>query len=159
MKTKKQFTLPVNLKLFMVLPIVAILLVAFSSCGKTNKTQDALTELVPPPPPPADQLFKEVDEMPQFNGGDAALLKYIAENTTYPEEAKKNGIAGKVIVKLVVEKDGSVSNVGLGKSANSLLDAEAVRVVSTLPRFEKPGKKAGETVRVQYMIPISFTLK
>jgi TonB family protein len=116
------------------------------------------------PPPPAevsstDKVYTEVDELPVFKGGDANLLKYIAENTKYPEEAKKNKITGKVIVKLVVEKDCSVSNVGILESVNALLDAEAVRVVSTLPKFETPGKKAGESVRVNYMIPITFTLK
>jgi TonB family protein len=117
----------------------------------------------PPPPPPAavstDQVLTVVDEMPQFKGGDAALLKYIAENTTYPVEAKKKNITGKVIVKLVVEKDCSVSNIEIAQSVNTLLDNEAIKVVSTLPNFEKPGKMAGKAVRVQYMIPITFALK
>jgi TonB family protein len=106
-----------------------------------------------------DKIFMEVDEMPEFKGGDANLLKFIAENTTYPEEAKKNKITGKVIVGLVVEKDCSVSNVVVLKGVDPLLDAEAVRVVSALPKFEKPGKQGGEKVRVNYMIPITFTLK
>ena len=75
--------------------------------------RSALTESSPPPPllfllQCQDQVYKEVDEMPLFKGGDAALLKYIAENTKYPEQAKLKGITGKVIVKLVVEKNCSV---------------------------------------------------
>ena len=135
--------------------------ITFALSGSKTST---LTPPPPPPPPPVinsstDKVFTEVDELPQFKGGDANLLKFIAENTTYPSEAKLNNITGKVIVKLVVEKDGSVSNVEVLHSANPLLDAEAVRVVFSLPKFETPGKKAGETVRVSYMIPITFSLK
>jgi protein TonB len=173
MKTRKQFAVQLNrkmvkgrdLSLLLILPVIVTVMIAFASCSNNKKSEAALTELVlpPPPPPPVapvmDSVFTLADEMPLFNGGDAAMLKYIAENITYPEKAKRDSITGKVILKLVVEKDCSVSNVEVEKSVNSLLDAEAVRVVSTLPKFEKPGKKAGEAVRVQYMIPISFRLK
>jgi TonB family protein len=148
----------------LVLPFILTVMIAFASCSNNKKSEAALAQIAPPPPPPppvstpTDQVSIVVDELPQFKGGDAGLLKYISENTTYPEAAKRDSIMGKVIVKLVVEKDCSVSNVEVEQSANSLLDAEAVRVVSALPRFEKPGKKAGEAVRVQYMIPISFKL-
>jgi TonB family protein len=143
-----------------IVPVWYMVPISFALSGTKPST-------VTPPPPPAppadvsstDKVYTEVDELPVFKGGDANLLKYIAENTKYPEEAKKNKITGKVIVKLVVEKDCSVSNVGILESVNALLDAEAVRVVSTLPKFETPGKKAGESVRVNYMIPITFTLK
>jgi TonB family protein len=130
----------------------------------TGQKPSALLPPPPPPPPPAnysstDKAFTEVDELPVFKGGDANLLNYIAENTIYPSEAKKNNITGKVIVRLVVEKNCSVSNVEVLQGVNPLLDAEAVRVVSSLPKFETPGKKAGEIVRVNYMIPITFSLK
>jgi periplasmic protein TonB len=165
MKTKKQFRFPAYLKLLLVLPFTAIFLIAFSSCGNNNKSQETLAESSPPPPPPPpvtrseDKVFKEVDEMPLFKGGDAALLKYIAENTGYPEQAKLKSITGRMIVKLVVEKDCSVTNVEIAQSADPLLDAEAIRIVSTLPQFEKAGIKDGKKVRVVYMIPITFTLK
>ena len=97
--------------------------------------------------------------MPVFNGGDQEILNYIAKNTVYPEAAKINNITGKVIVKLIVEKDGSVSHVEILQGVNPLLDAEAVRVISTLPKFEKPGILNGKPVAVNYMIPITFTLK
>jgi protein TonB len=99
-----------------------------------------------------------VDELPVFTGGDTTLLKYIAKNTVYPEGARINKIQGKVVVRLVVEKDGSVSNVEVVKGVNPLLDAEAVRVVSSLPKFESPAKIDGAAVKVHYMIPISFAL-
>jgi len=111
------------------------------------------------PLPGGDGVYLEVDEMPEFKGGNAALLKYIAENTKYPDEARKNNITGKVLVKFVVEKDGSVSNVGVEQGVDYLLDSEAYRVVSSLPKFEKPAIKNGKEVAVQLMLPISFALK
>jgi protein TonB len=96
--------------------------------------------------------------MPVFTGGDAALLKYIADNTKYPELAKTNGITGKVIVRFAVNPDGSVNRVSVLKGVDPELDKEALRVVSLLPAFEKPGIKDGKKVSVWYMIPINFTL-
>ena len=112
-----------------------------------------------PQPTKKDIPFVQVDEMPEFPGGDIAILKYIADNTVYPEEAKKNRITGKVIVRFIVEKDCSVSEVTVLQSVNPQIDAEAVRVVKTLPKFEKPAKNGGVAVRVFYMLPITFDLK
>jgi periplasmic protein TonB len=159
MKTSKHFRFPVNLKLLLVLPVFAVAIVTMISCGQSKNQDTGLNELVPPVPPPPENIFEVVDELPQFKGGDAGLLKYIADSTRYPEQAVLNNITGRVIVKLVVEKDCSVSNVEIEKGADSLLEAEAIRVVSSLPRFEKPGKKGGEAVRVRYMVPITFALK
>lgn len=106
-----------------------------------------------------DSVYVEVDEMPVFPEGDNALLKFIATNTKYPEEAKKNKITGKVIVRFVVRKDCSVSDVGIVQGVNQLIDAEAIRVVSSLPKFQKPGKKDGKIVSTYFMIPITFALK
>jgi protein TonB len=148
MKTKKITGAKESFRIFMVLFIAAIALSAFSSCGK-NKTTESSS---------ADSVYTNVDVMPVFTGGDTAILNYIARNTIYPEDAKKNGIQGKVIVKLVVLKDGTVSDVEVLQSANPLLDAEAIRVVKTIPKFEKPGIKGGKAVAVNYMLPISFKL-
>lgn len=148
-------------KLIMVLPVATILMFALFSCGKSTNQEPAISGIATPPPPPpvAEPVFTEVDTLPVFPGGDREILKYIAMNTKYPEEAKKNNITGKVIVKFVVEKDGSVSGVEVLKSVDPLLDAEAVRVVGTLPKFEKPAKKDGKIVRVNFMVPISFALQ
>ena len=148
MKTQNQFTRVLSRKLFMILPVIAVLAFGFTSCGKNgNKPSDPET------------VFTEVDELPVFTGGDKEILNYIVNNTKYPEEAKKNNITGKVIVKFVVEKDGSVSGAEVLKSVDPLLDAEAVRVVGTLPKFERPAKKDGKIVRVNYMLPITFALQ
>ncbi len=102
--------------------------------------------------------FVVVEEMPMFPGGDAALLKYVAEHTQYPEIAKENNIQGKVMVRFCVTPKGGVSQVSILKGVDPELDKEAMRVVGTLPAF-KPGKQGGKPVPVWYMVPINFTLK
>jgi protein TonB len=102
--------------------------------------------------------FVVVEEMPMFPGGDTELLKYIGENTVYPEVAKENNIQGRVIVRFCVTSTGGVSQVSILKGVDPELDAEAIRVVNTLPKF-KPGKQGGKPVPVWYMVPITFTLK
>lgn len=101
--------------------------------------------------------FAVVETKPQYPGGDAALLAYIAENTKYPEIAKENGIQGKVFVKFVIDKTGRVTSVTVMKGVDSYLDDEAVRVVKTIPNWT-PGKQRGKPVPVNYIVPINFKL-
>jgi protein TonB len=114
-----------------------------------EEVQEAEAEEVP---------FVVVEEMPLFPGGDAALLKFIGEHTTYPDIAKENNIQGRVIVRFCVTAKGGVSQVSILKGVDPELDAESIRVVNTLPAF-KPGKQGGKPVPVWYMVPITFTLK
>jgi TonB family protein len=123
-----------------------------------KKSEIAQSEIISPPPL-VDEVYTDVDKMPLFKDGEMGLLRYIAENTTYPEAAKKNNITGKVLVKFVVEKDCSVSQVGILEGVNPLIDDEAVRVVKSLPKFETPAIKDGIPVRVKYILPITFALK
>ena len=104
------------------------------------------------------QVFVVVEEMPEFPGGELALRTYIAKAIVYPTVAQENGIQGKVFVTFVVNKDGSVSNAKIARGVDASLDAEALRVVSTLPKW-KPGKQRGVPVRVSYTVPISFKLQ
>ena len=106
----------------------------------------------------AAEPFVVVEEMPMFPGGEAALLAFIGANTQYPEVAKENNIQGKVIVRFCVTSKGGVDKVSILKGVDPELDAEAIRVVGTLPAF-KPGKQGGKPVPVWYMVPINFTLK
>jgi protein TonB len=99
-----------------------------------------------------------VEEMPQFPGGDQALLKAIADNTRYPEEAIVNNIQGKVVIKFVVNSDGSVSRIEVLRGVDPLLDREAIRVVGTLSGF-KPGRQNGVAVPVWFSIPVCFQLR
>ena len=102
-------------------------------------------------------FFTIVEDMPQFPGGDAALLKYIASNVEYPPIAKENGITGVVYVSYIVDKDGSIKDVKVVRGADPFLDKEATRVVKTLKGY-KPGKQRGKPVPVQFTIPIRFVL-
>ena len=101
--------------------------------------------------------FDVVEQMPEFPGGAAGMMKFIAENVKYPEEAYSKGIDGRVLVQFIIEKDGSVTNVKVIKKVNDAIDAEAVRVVKAMPKW-KPGKQNGREVRVKYTIPVSFRL-
>ncbi|MCQ2249809.1 MAG: energy transducer TonB [Bacteroidales bacterium] len=107
--------------------------------------------------PEEPQVFFIVEEMPEFPGGELALRKYLAENVKYPEMAKENDIQGTVYVRFVVDTDGSVKNVELMRGVDPLLDKEALRVVSSLPKF-KPGKQRGKAVKVSHQVPIKFAL-
>jgi len=105
----------------------------------------------------AEAPFVVVEEMPMFPGGDGALLKYINDNTRYPEEAKNQKITGRVIVRFVVSTDGKAEAISVLKGVHPLLDAEAIRIVSTLTGWQ-PGKQGGIPVNVWYMVPVTFTL-
>ena len=104
-----------------------------------------------------DTVYQIVDEMPMFPGGEAAMMKFVANNVKYPQEAKDKDIAGRVFISFVVEKDGSVSNVEVKRGIGGGCDEEAVRVISAMPKW-KPGIKDGKPVRVSYMMPIVFKL-
>lgn len=105
-----------------------------------------------------DQLFFIVEEMPEFPDGQLALRKFIAQSIKYPVQALEKGIQGKVFVNFVVEKDGSVGAIKIARGVDPSLDAEAMRVVGSLPKWI-PGKQKGVTVRVSYTIPINFVLQ
>jgi len=108
--------------------------------------------------PDETKPFIIVEEPPEFPGGNAALLKFIGENLNYPSEAQYNNIQGKVILKFVVNPDGSADRVEILRSIDPLLDNEAIRVVKTLPRF-KPGKQGGVAVPVWFTLPVVFKLQ
>ena len=104
-----------------------------------------------------DEFFMVVENMPEFPGGDLGLMKYIQRNVRYPAIAKEYNITGKVYVSFIVDKSGVVTNVKIVRGVDKNLDAEALRVVKSLPKY-KPGKQRGKAVRVMFTIPINFTL-
>ena len=173
MNPKTNFIKSVWLKSLLVVPAIILILTVFSLSASGQKSTSTKKEVAPPPPPPppvtqstdkkaasvmTDGAYRVVDEMPEFPGGDTTLLKYIADSTHYPKDAKTQAIQGKVIVRFMIKANGSVSDVTVLKGVSPSLDEESVRVVKTLPKFT-PGKLNGKTVPVWYMIPISFTLK
>lgn len=136
MKTRKNVSLKVAL-------MMLVLLFSFmTSTAQTKKN---------------DMVFDVVEVMPQFPGGQIAMLKYIMENMKYPEQAMKEGIQGRVAVRFIVEKDGSISDVKPILSVHPLLNKEAVRVVESMPKWT-PGKQNGKPVRVRFNLPVMFKL-
>ena len=105
-----------------------------------------------------EKAFDVVEQMPQYPGGPAALMQFLAQNIRYPEEAHKAGVQGRVIVSFVVETDGSISEAKAVKSVSSELDAEALRVINCMPNWI-PGRQNGEAVRVKYVVPVTFRLQ
>lgn len=103
------------------------------------------------------EVFVVVDEQAEFPGGLEAMMKFLGENVKYPVEAQKNGVEGRVICNFVIMKDGTITDVNVVRGIDSLLDAEAVRVIESMPKW-KPGKHRGEEVNVRYTLPINFRL-
>jgi protein TonB len=125
--------------------------------GNVNDTT-AYIEPVVPEIPVENKIFVVVEENPEYPGGKPALYKFISENLVYPSEAQKNNIQGRVILKFVVNPNGSVDRIEILGSIDPLLDNEAIRVVKIMPKF-KPGKQGGVPVPVWYILPISFRIE
>lgn len=103
--------------------------------------------------------FQLVEEKPKFRGGDAnAFSSWVAKNLNYPEVAKENGVQGRVMLQFTVNPDGSVSNVKVLRGVDPSLDKEAVRVVSSSPKWT-PGKQRDRAVKVTYTFPVIFQLR
>lgn len=105
-----------------------------------------------------EKPFVSVEQMPQFPGGDAELMKFIGSNLKYPTIAAENGIEGRVVIRFVVGKEGGVSDVQVVRSLDPSCDKEAVRVVKMMPKWV-PGKQNGRTVPVYYTLPVLFKLQ
>lgn len=136
MKTRK------NVSLKVVLMMLVLLFSFMTSTAQTKKN---------------NMVFDVVEVMPQYPGGQIAMMKYIMENMKYPKQAMKEGIQGRVAVSFIVEKDGSISDVKPILSVHPLLNKEAVRVVKSMPKWT-PGKQNGKPVRVRFNLPIMFKL-
>ncbi len=102
-----------------------------------------------------EKVYTAVEQMPQFPGGDATLMKYLNNNINYPQEAMKNGLEGRVIVQFVVTKNGTIGEVKIIRSVDPELDKEAIRLCKSLPKFT-PGRMNGKAVNVWYTLPITF---
>ncbi|MDX9945720.1 MAG: energy transducer TonB [Bacteroidales bacterium] len=173
METRKVFKGQVRMAMLIFIPVVALMFTTMQGCGQKGGGDETTAETMPPPPPPpapapppppqesqtaGADTYTEVDQMPEFEGGDKGLLNYLKENTRYPESSKLSGTQGKVLIRFAVEADGTVGRASVLKGADPDLDQEALRVVSSLPAFE-PGRKDGKAVAVWYTIPIEFKLQ
>ena len=100
-------------------------------------------------------VYSMVDERAQFPGGQNEMLKYLQENLQYPEAAKANNVHGRVFVKFIVERDGSLSDIKVMKGIGSGCDEEAIRLIQSMPKW-KPGKNKGKEVRTSMTVPVNF---
>lgn len=161
-------------KYLMLIPIFAILLMANNIDAMAritgNKAPAVTSEIIPdsesaaisaiPQTPQDTTVFTVVEDMPQYPGGTATLLNYLAQNIKYPEKAQKEGVQGRVMVHFIINKDGSISDVTVvpDRGISPELDAEAIRVVEAMPNWT-PGKQRGVPVRVKYTLPVTFKLQ
>lgn len=162
MKTSKLKTLP------LLLLIIPILLFSCSNNDQDKRSETESTAKAQPQSPDTqpeyevqkgDTIWNLADQMPEFKGGDGELLKYIVSNIKYPEAAKESGKEGRVIIRFCVDKEGNVVDPGIVRGVEPDLDKEALRVINTIPAFEKPATKKGRPVSVWYVVPINFALK
>ncbi|GAA3960891.1 M56 family metallopeptidase [Mucilaginibacter dorajii] len=144
-KVRTQFTVPISFTLD-----------KDDKLTNTNQQGDpppVVREVIPNP----NGTYASVEQLPEFPGGVEAFGKFLGSHVRYPKDAREKGIQGRVIVTFVVEKDGALSGYKVVRSVSPDIDAEALRVLAISPKWS-PGKEKGKTVRVQYSVPISFTL-
>jgi len=140
----------VSALILLVIVIVPVRANAQDKKGKTTQTRkDTTTD---------DKIYEVCEQMPIFEGGDAALMKYLTDSVKYPELTKKHGVQGRVVIGFIVEKDGSLTDVKVLRHVDIALDAEALRVVKGMPKWI-PGCQDEQLVRVRYNVPVSFRLK
>lgn len=169
MMMKRQTSPWARLKALFVLPVAFAAVTVISCTSPKEKKAEANQEPASAPemqvvtyaPQPKEaaqgEVFQVVEEQPMFPGGMGEMMKFLQQNVKYPKEAQDQGKQGRVIVQFVVNKDGSISNDTIVRSVDPLLDAEAIRVVRSMPNWT-PGKQKGEAVRVRFTLPVTFRL-
>lgn len=179
MLNKKETSNIMITKYLMFIPVFLFLLV-FSNCaetptpGKDKEFGSDLEEIVvvgygvqgenQKSPQKGDfsaysgEVYDTPEVLPEFPGGEHAMMQFLARNIKYPTLAQEAGVQGQITMRVIIEEDGSINNVKVLKGVHELLDAEAIRVLKLMPQFT-PGKNKGEPVRVGYTIPIQFRLQ
>ena len=146
MKTKNEKLNGLWWRLLTVMSVLAILLMVNTNAMAQNKKKAN------------DKVLEKAEVMPEYPGGDQAMMDFVAKNVQYPQEARDKEISGRVLVSFIVEKDGSIADVKVVKGIGGGCDEEAVRVVKAMPKW-KPGKDKGKPVQVSYMMPFTFKLQ
>ena len=165
MMTKHKSSFIAKLKLLLVTPVAIVLVLAFTaspmvqSIAQVDKASDQPKEIkeISHSEQQEEDVFMVVEVMPKFPGGEEARINYMVNNIKYPQSARESGKQGTVYVSYVVEKDGDITNVHVLRGFDKDCDAEAVRVIKNMPNWE-PGQQRGKQVRVQYNMPIKFSL-
>lgn len=143
MMNKKRTRTIGHLKYALFVPLAAALLIASNiSCVSTEE----------------EETLQVCEQMPEYPGGVGELMKFLSTNVKYPVIAQENEIQGRVIVQFVVKKDGSIEDVQIAKGVDPVLDKEALRVISSMPKWT-PGKQDGKAVNVKYTVPVMFRLQ
>lgn len=124
---------------------------------KKSEDGSVSVESITKKPAEEGEIFQVVEEQPMFPGGMQEMMKFLQQNIKYPKEAQEQGKQGRVIVQFVVNKDGSITGDSVVRSVDPLLDAEALRVVRSMPNWT-PGKQKGKPVRVRFTLPVTFHL-
>lgn len=154
-KTKSQ-------KTWKTLTITSIMVGSVIFAGSCNKKETMEAEIVDTQEMIGDtvdnEVFTKVETMPEFVGGEQALFKYLGENIKYPKNCKEEGIEGIVYVTFIVNKEGEIKDTKILRGVHEDLDAEAMRVISSMPDWN-PGSQDGKKVNVVYNIPINFKMK
>ena len=164
MMNKKRTRTAGRIKYALFAPLAAALLLVsnIESVARTvEKVIDSgplLTDRAEQDNPQQDVIYQVCEEQPVFPGGTGELIKFISKNIKYPAEAKAKKIEGRVIVQMIVEKDGSLSGIEIKRGVDPLLDQEAIRVVKSMPKWT-PAKQKGKHVRVRYILPVAFSLQ
>jgi protein TonB len=130
--------------------LLAISLLFSAMQMRAQQTDSATTAML------ATRLLS-VDQMPDFPGGNKALLKYLSENLEYPEAARKNGIEGKVLSQFIVNEDGTLTDVEIIRRVGYGCDEEVLRLIHQMPRWNA-GKEDGKVVKVLFKVPVVFAL-
>jgi protein TonB len=136
--------------------------------SKTVEGADATDVFIPPPPPEEvkvvaiekpkeEEIFTAVEQNPEFPGGISEMYKFLGNNIKYPAAAQRANVSGRVFMKFVVEKDGSIGNVEVLKGIGFGCDEEAIRVIKSMPKWN-PGRQNGKNVRVFYQMPVVYKL-
>ena len=136
----------------------ALNVVGNDESGEVLKAKEVIATEPVKPKEEENKVFDVVEQMPSYPGGMGALMQYLSSHIKYPVIAEENGIQGRVICTFVVERDGSITDVKIAKSVDPSLDKEAMRVVSSIPKWI-PGQQNGSAVRVKYTLPVTFRLQ
>ena len=156
MMNKKRTRTVGRIKYALFAPLAAALLIVSNiSCTSTENKKDSAEATESRAV--EGEVFQVVEEMPEFPGGMAECMKWLGQNIKYPAEAIEKGIQGRVIVQMIVERDGTITNANVVRGVDPLLDKEALRVVNLSPKW-KPGMQKGQAVRVKYTLPVMFRL-
>ena len=134
------------MKKFILMSVMAALCLLTASAQKTVVSQSN------------QNVYDAVEQMPEYPGGMSAMMEFLQTEIKYPQDAIKQNVGGRVMVMFVVEPDGSLTNVRVARKVFPSLDAEAVRVVKSMPKW-KPGKEKGREVRVNFTLPVVFNVK